>query len=149
MWRHGLVLTTRTTLLLPGVAAALLLVWLHHPLLPPLLFSTGKQESHPNKKMHANLVAKQESAEYYNRFKAAFKEGTIAVAAKQGKKTKSGESVPSIATRLNRKYGLLYQKGKRKLTRTTLHRAVQNGSIGVSPCKRGRASIKNPRLLAH
>ena len=95
---------------------------------------------------HANLVAKEESAEYYNRFKAAFKEGTIAVAAKRDKKTKSGESVPSIATRLNRKYGLLYQKGKRKLTRTTLHRAVQNGRIGVSPCKRGPAS-KIPDLL--
>jgi hypothetical protein len=63
-----------------------------------------------------------------------------------GKKTKSGESNPSIATRLNRKYSLLYQKGKRKLTRTTLHRAVHNGRIGVSPCKRGPAS-KIPDLL--
>ncbi len=110
-------------------------------------FLERKTRKSSKQKTQANLVAKEESAEYYNRYKAAFKEGTIAVAAKRGKKTKSGESVPSIATRLNRKYGLLYQKGKRKLTRTTLHRAVQNGRIGVlSPCKRGPAS-KIPDLL--
>jgi hypothetical protein len=94
---------------------------------------------------HANLVNKEESTEYYSRFKAAFKEGTLAVATKKGA-GKSGESIPWLVTRLNRKYNLSYQKGKRRLSRSTLHRAVKNGRIGVSPCKRG-PEPKIPDLL--
>ena len=94
---------------------------------------------------HAYLVNKEESAEYYSHFKAAFKEGTLAVAAKKGA-GKSGESIPCLVTRLNQKYNLFYQKGKRRLSRTMLHRAVKNGRIGVSPCKKG-PEPKIPDLL--
>jgi hypothetical protein len=64
-------------------------------------------------------VNKEESAEYHSCFKAAFKEGTLAVAAKKGA-GKSGESIHCLVTRLNRKYNLSYQKGKRRLSRNAI-----------------------------
>ena len=53
------------------------------------------------------------------------------------------ESVPSLVAKLNSKYKL---DGKRKLTRSTLYRAVQHGQVGLSPSKKG-PSTKIPELL--
>ena len=49
----------------------------------------------------------------------------------------STESVPDLIDRLNRKYNLVRQKGKRQLARSTVTRSVQQGRVGVSPCKKG------------
>ena len=89
----------------------------------------------------ARLDAKLDKHEYSARFKTAFKEATEAMAAKENKSC--AESVPGLVARLNLKYNLV---GKRKLTRSTLYRAVQHGKIGVSPCKKGPPT-KIPELL--
>lgn len=70
------------------------------------LVESRKTRKSSKQTTHANLVKKEESEEYYNRFKAAFKEGTLAVAAKKQGASKSGESIPCLVTRLNRKYSL-------------------------------------------
>lgn len=89
----------------------------------------------------ARLDARIEQMEYSARFKVAFKEATEAIAAKEN--GSCAESVPSLVAKLNRKYKL---DGKRKLTRSTLYRAVQHGKVGLSPCKKG-PSVKIPDLL--
>ena len=89
----------------------------------------------------ARLDAKLEKLDYSARFKTAFKEATEAIAAKEN--DSCAESVPSLVARLNCKYKL---DGKRKLTRSTLYRAVQHGKVGVSPCKKGPPT-KIPDLL--
>ena len=89
----------------------------------------------------ARLDAKLEKVEYSAHFKTAFKEATEAMAAKEN--NSCTKSVPCLVVRLNLKYNLV---GKRKLTRSTLYRAVQYGKIGVSPCKKGPPT-KIPELL--
>ena len=80
----------------------------------------------------AKLEAKREYTAYNNRFKMAFKEATELIAGKSG--CTRGESVPCLVEKLNCKYNLV---GKRKLSRSTVYRAVQCGKIGQSPCKKG------------
>ncbi len=81
----------------------------------------------------ARLEAKRENTGAYNhRFKMAFKEETELIAGKSN--SSRGESVPSLVEKLNCKYKLV---GKRKLSHSTVHRAVQHGKIGQSPCKKG------------
>ena len=82
---------------------------------------------------------------YNQRFKIAFKEGTDLLSRQiTGKDAATSSlSVDKIVSELNRKYNL---DGKKKLSKTTLYRAVRHGNIGVSPMKRGPAS-KIPDVL--
>ena len=79
--------------------------------------------------------------EYSARFKAAFKEATEAIAAKEN--SRCTESIPSLVAKLSSTYNL---NGKRKLTRSILCRAVQHGNIGLRPCKK-EPSTEIPDLL--
>jgi hypothetical protein len=79
---------------------------------------------------YARLQEKRDGLEYSRNFKAAFKEATNAAANPNG----STESVACLVTRLNKKYNL---DGKRRLSRSTIYRAVQQGHVGQSPCKMG------------
>jgi len=54
-----------------------------------------------------------------------------------------GGPVTELATRLNKKYNL---NGKRKLSWSTLYRAVDQGKVGESPCKLG-PQPKIPEIL--
>jgi len=91
----------------------------------------------------ARLDAKQERMDYDFRFKCAFKEATGLLAQHQQRDKQQGkqqrekreETTAAMALRLNRKYNL---NGRRKLTRSTLYRAVLQGKVGESsPCKKG------------
>ena len=86
----------------------------------------------------ARLEVKQENTAYNNRYKMAFKEATELIAGKSVS-PRGGESVPCLIGKLNSKYNLV---GKRKLSRSTVYRAVQHGKIGQSPCKKG----PNPKI---
>jgi hypothetical protein len=78
---------------------------------------------------HARVEAKMYGLEYNHRFKAAYKEATEEAANQNG-----AESVACLVARLNTKYNL---NGKRKLSRSTIYRSVQQGHVGQSPCKMG------------
>ncbi len=86
-------------------------------------------------------------SELYNQcFKNAFKEGTNLISKRITSKdtATSSFSVDKIVADLNQKYNLV--EGNKKLSKTTLHRAVRNGKVGKSPMKRGPAP-KIPDIL--
>ena len=67
--------------------------------------------------------------------------------AKREHKSNKGESVNDIiAARLNETYGFT-DKSRRKLSRTTVDRAVAKGNAGKSPEKRGPVPLIPPLLL--
>jgi hypothetical protein len=93
----------------------------------------------------AKREAKGEADEFNARFKEAFKEATRMVAKREHESNK-GETVNDIIARLNETYGFT-DKSKRKLSRTTVDRAVAKGNAGKSPEKRGPVPLIPPLLL--
>ncbi len=81
--------------------------------------------------------AKLRSELYNQRFKNAFKEGTNLLSKQiTGKDTATSSfSVDKLVADLNQKYNLV--KGNKKLSKTTLYRAVLHGKVGENPMKRG------------
>ena len=94
----------------------------------------------------ARAEAKLRSELYNQRFKNAFKEGTNLLSKRITNKDTAtySFSVHKIAADLNQKYNLV--KGNKKLSKTTLYRAVRHGKVGESPMKRGPAP-KIPDVL--
>ncbi len=98
----------------------------------------------------ARLQAKLDREDYNRRFKEAFKQGTVNLARLHDAAElhadppkRFDESSHCIVARLNKKYRL---DGTRRLSRSTLYRAIKQGKIGTSPPKRGPAS-KIPDVL--
>lgn len=90
----------------------------------------------------ALLEAKRTRLDYDERYKAAFKDATNLVAENHGRKR--SEPVQSICTRLNLEYNLV--QGSKRLKRSTVYQAAQDGLAGTSPKKRGPAP-KIPMVL--
>ena len=92
----------------------------------------------------ARVLAKIECEDYNRRFKLAFKEGTNLLHQRlhTDNPPPSEEfcSVNAIVLRLNKKFRL---NGQKKLSKSTLYRAVSCGHVGASPMKRG--PTPNPR----
>ena len=87
-----------------------------------------------SKQVSASLLeAKRTRLDYEGRYKAAFKDATNLVAENRGRK--GSEPVQSICTRLNLEYNLV--QGSKRLKRSTVYQAAQDGLAGTSPKKRG------------
>ena len=94
--------------------------------------SKGASRLSSRQKSVARLNSKRTKLDYDGRFKAAFKDATNLVAANRG--IKGTEPVQSICTRLNLDYALVSPK---RLRRSTVYQAAQDGLAGTSPKKRG------------
>ena len=102
---------------------------------------TGKKKSRRSAKQasEARLKAMKQHEDYNWRFKMAFKAGTDLlhrrIEATTSDTVSEFGSVDSLVVHLNEKYCLL--NGKRKLSKSTLYRALRQGRVGRSPSKRG------------
>ena len=102
---------------------------------------TGKKKSQRSAKQasEARLKAMKQHEDYNWRFKMAFKAGTDLlhrrIEATTSDTVSEFGSVDSLVVHLNEKYCLL--NGKRKLSKSTLYRALRQGRVGRSPSKRG------------
>jgi hypothetical protein len=94
-----------------------------------------KSRRSPRQASIARLDAKRLKLEYEGRYKAAFKDATNRIAARQ-----TGKSVQRMCLRLNKEFNL---DGKRQLTRSSVYQAAKDGLAGISPKKRDR----RPRFL--
>jgi hypothetical protein len=114
-------------------------------LLPPVV----KRRKSSKQTSEARAEAKIRSELYNQRFKNAFKEGTDLLSQRitrsnQDTAAPSSLSVDKLVADLNQKYNLV--EGNKKLSKTTLYRAVRHGKVGESPMKRGPAP-KIPDVL--
>lgn len=114
-------------------------------LLPPVV----KRRKSSKQASEARAEAKIRSELYNQRFKNAFKEGTDLLSQRitrsnQDTAAPSSLSVDKLVADLNQKYNLV--EGNKKLSKTTLYRAVRHGKVGESPMKRGPAP-KIPDVL--
>jgi hypothetical protein len=96
----------------------------------------------------ANAAANLLTADYDRRFRKAFKEGTKLLhqrkhGTNQDHPAFGFTSVNDLVKKLNSTFELT---GAKKLSRSTLHRAVKDGRVGDSPMKRGPAK-KIPDIL--
>jgi hypothetical protein len=103
--------------------------------------SIKKSRKSPRQASLARLETKRVKTEYDGRYKAAFKNATNFVAARNTltgggiSSHRSVEPIEDVCKRLNQKFGL---DGK-KLNRSTVYRGVKDGFAGKSPQKRGPA----------
>jgi len=104
---------------------------------------SAQQEKKPIKRRRsakqvseARVQAKIENDDYNHRFKLAFKAGTDLVHQRLYGNNPPSEfrSVNAIISHLNREFKL---NGRKKLSKSTLYRAVHCGHVGASPLKRG------------
>ncbi len=104
---------------------------------------SAQQEKKPIKRRRsakrvseARVQAKIENDDYNHRFKLAFKAGTDLVHQRLYGNNPPSEfrSVNAIVSYLNREFKL---NGRKKLSKSTLYRAVHCGHVGASPLKRG------------
>ena len=86
----------------------------------------------------ARVLAKKAKDNYDRRFKLAFKAGTETLHERlhSDKPPSEFRKVSSIVSQLNHDFQL---DGRKKLSKSTLYRAVSCGHIGASPLKRGPA----------
>lgn len=99
----------------------------------------AKQTKQPAKQVTAQVpkrAKESDSDEYWRRYADAFAEATLLIFEKRAGISK--ETSQQVIARLNQEYDLT---GDKKLSRTTLFRAIKNGHIGVRPCKPGPALI--------
>ena len=97
-----------------------------------------KRRRSPKQASEARVLAKIECEDCNRRFTLAFKEGTNLLHQRlhTDNPPPSEEfcSVNAIVLRLNKKFRL---NGQKKLSKSTLYRAVSCGHVGASPMKRG------------
>ena len=86
----------------------------------------------------SRLIGKCNKTYYGDRYKDAFKAATLAMQMPDSAKGKHGTGVRSVVDRINS--NMLSSPNDKKLSVSTVHRAVQRGEFGVSPQKMGRPS---------
>ena len=86
----------------------------------------------------SRLIGKCNKTYYGDRYKDAFKAATQAMQMPDSAKGKHGTGVRSVVDRINS--NMLSSPNDKKLSVSTVHRAVQRGEFGVSPQKMGRPS---------
>ena len=106
-----------------------------------------KQRKSAKQASETRVQAKKELDDYNHRFKLAFKAGTDLVNQQlNGNNQPASEffSVNEILLQLNGEYQL---NGQKKLSRSTLYRAVNSGHVGASPLKRDPPRAAIPDIL--
>ena len=141
-----------TTEMSPPVTCALSSDSTKPTVLPTATTTEKKKRTRRNSKQmaQARMKEKLDREDYNSRFKEAFREGTLALARDQVDPAARlpctlDLSVPDIVKTLNEKYCL---DGKRKLCKSTLYKAIQEGRVGQSPPRRGPRP-KIPNALLH
>ena len=94
----------------------------------PQLTTRKRTRRSPKQASEYRLQAKRTKVEYDDRYKAAYKAATNTMVAK------TGEPVGAMCERLNKAYNL---DGKKRLARSTVYQANNDGLTGTSPRKKG------------